>query len=335
MTNKYNNKLNKRAAIISLFAGILIFSVKLVAYLVTDSTAIFSDAAESVINIVAAAVALYSIILSSKPADEDHPYGHGKIEYFSAGFEGLLIAIAGIVIIYSAIEKIIIGVEPNQLGVGIILLVGSSLANMALSLYLKHVGNKTNSLTLIADSKHVMADVYTSFGIIFGLGIVILTDIPMFDPIIAIIVALNILYTGYKLVRESIGGLMNEVDRETMKLISSKIIEIRKPDWIDIHELRFWKSANNTFIDFHMVLPFYYTIKEAHKSDELILSEMKKLMPGTQVKIHLDYCDFQLCKFCEFIKCTERKHEFVEKAEWDQSRLTGIGIRKVNGLKEP
>lgn len=261
MSYQLNNiKLNKRAAKISLFAGVIIFITKFSAFLVTDSTAIFSDAAESVINIVAAAVALYSIIVSSKPADEDHPYGHGKIEYFSAGFEGLLIALAGFVIIYSGISKVISGAEPTKLGFGILLIGVSSLANMVLSLYLKGVGEKTNSLTLIADAKHIMADVYTSIGIIVGLGVVIVTDMPIFDPIIAIIVAINILFTGYNLVRESVGGLMNEVDSETMELISNKIVSIRKPEWIDIHELRFWKSANNTFVDFHLVLPYFFTI---------------------------------------------------------------------------
>ena len=336
MSNQLNNiQLNKRAAKVSLVAGIIIFITKFSAFLVTDSTAIFSDAAESVINIVAAAVALYSIIISSKPADKDHPYGHGKIEYFSAGFEGLLIALAGLVIIYSGVSKIIVGAEPTKLGIGILLLAVSSVANMVLSLYIKGVGEKTNSLTLIADAKHIMADVYTSFGIIVGLGVVIVTDIPIFDPIIAIIVAVNILFTGYNLVRESIGGLMNEVDSETMEVISNKIISIRKPEWIDIHELRFWKSANNIFVDFHLVLPYYFTIREAHKSDDLVLAEMDKILPGSQVKIHLDYCDFELCRYCEYSDCKERKEELVEKSEWNQNRITGIGIRKLNGLQEP
>ena len=334
-TQLKNIKLNKRAAKVSLFAGIIIFGTKFSAFLVTDSTAIFSDAAESVINIVAAGVALYSILVSSKPADEDHPYGHGKIEYFSAGFEGLLIALAGLVIMYSGISKIILGGEPTKLGLGILLLGVSSLANMVLSLYIKGVGEKTNSLTLIADAKHIMADVYTSFGIIVGLGVVILTDIPIFDPIIAIIVAINILFTGFNLVRESVGGLMNEVDSKTMKVISEKIVSIRKPEWIDVHELRFWKSANNTFVDFHLVLPYYFTIREAHKSDNLVLSEMDKILPGSQVKMHLDYCDFNLCKYCEYSDCKERKEELMEKSVWDQNRITGIGIRKINGLQEP
>ena len=335
MTINENNILKKRAAKVSLFAGIIIFITKLSAFLVTDSTAIFSDAAESIINIVAASVALYSIIISAKPADKDHPYGHGKVEYFSAGFEGFLIALAGLVIIYSAIEKIISGTGPSQLGLGIILLGASSIANLFLSLYIKKIGEKTNSLALVADAKHVLADVYTSFGIIVGLVVVLITDIPILDPIIAILVALNIFITGYKLVRESVGGLMNEVDVETLKLMSDKIISIRKPEWIDIHELRFWKSANNTFVDFHLVLPFYFTIKEAHRSDELVLAEMNKIIPGTQVKIHLDYCDFNLCKFCEFSECTKRENPIENKSEWDQNRLIGIGIRKTNGFQEP
>ncbi len=333
--NLNNINLKKRAAKISLWGGTIIFITKLVAFLATDSTAIFSDAAESVINIVASGVALYSIIISSKPADKDHPYGHGKIEYFSAGFEGLLIAIAGLVIIYSGIEKIIVGAEPTKLGFGIILIASTAIANFLLSQYITRIGKKTNSLTLIADSKHLMADVYTSTGIIIGLGVVIVTDISVFDPIIAIVVALNILITGYKLVRESVGGLMNEVDCDTMKSISTKIISIRKHEWIDIHELRFWKSANNIFIDFHLVLPYYFTIKEAHKSDELVVAEVDKIFPGSQVKIHLDYCDFELCKYCEFAKCKERKEALVEKTNWNQDRITGIGIRKINGLREP
>jgi len=330
-----NENLNMRAAKISLIAGIIIFAIKFSAYLVTYSTAIFSDAAESIINIVAAAVALYSIIISSKPADQDHPYGHGKIEYFSAGFEGFLIALAGLVIIYSGIEKIITGAGPSQLGIGILLLVASSGANLILALYLAKVGKKTNSLTLIADAKHILTDVYTSGGIIVGLGVVLLTNIPVFDPIIAIIVALNILYTGYKLVRESIGGLMNEVDLKTMNLITEKIIDIRKPEWIDIHELRFWKSANHVFVDFHLILPFYFTIVEAHKSDDLVVSELQKVLPGSQVKIHLDYCDFELCKYCQYAICEQRKEILTESSEWDSERITGIGLRKLNGLIEP
>jgi len=336
MTNSINNKKIKlRTATLSLIIGILLLLVKFSAYLITDSAAIFSDAAESVINVVAAAVALYSVMLSSKPADKDHPYGHGKIEYFSAGFEGLLIALAGIVIIYSSIDRIISGTQPFQLGTGILLIGISSIINLVLSLYIINNGKKTESLALIADGKHILTDVYTSGGIVVGLIIVMLTEIYIFDPIIAILVAVNIFVTGFKLVRQSVGGLMNEVEPDTLKKITKTIIDIRKSFWIDLHELRFWRSASTTFIDFHLVLPYYYSIKQAHDSDDLISEKIKEVLTESQIKIHLDYCSYELCKFCDYQKCFERKDDLSKKYEWDQARLTGPGLRKINGIIEP
>lgn len=214
-----------------------------------------------------------------------------------------------------------------------LLIAGSSIINLVLAMYIKRIGTETNSLTLIADAKHILADAYTSFGIIIGLGVVLLTDIIIFDPIIAIIVAINILYTGYNLVRESVGGLMNEVDTETMEIISDVIISIRKPEWIDIHELRFWKSANSIFVDFHLILPYYFTIKKAHKSDKLVADEIEKTFPGAQVIIHLDFCDFSLCKHCEFENCNKRKENLIKKIAWDKNRITRIAIRTNTGLE--
>jgi len=330
-----NKKIKLKAAKISLIVGSCLLVVKFAAYFITDSTAIFSDAAESVINIVASAVALYSVILSSKPADKDHPYGHGNIEYFSAGFEGFLIALAGIVIIYTSIIRIIAGTQPSKLGIGIFLIAASSIINLILSLYLIKNGKKTDSLALIADGKHILTDVYTSGGIIIGLIIVMITDIYIFDPIIAILVAVNIFFTGSKLVRESFGGLMNEVEPETLTKITQILIDIRRPYWIDLHELRFWRSASRTFIDFHLVLPFYFSIKRAHDSDDLISVKIKEVLPDSQIKIHLDYCGYELCKFCEYQECNVRAEELTTEYKWDQERLTGLGLRKLNGYPEP
>ncbi|MEN8191618.1 MAG: cation diffusion facilitator family transporter [Bacteroidota bacterium] len=330
-----NNKIKIKTAKISLVVGLVLLVVKFSAYFLTDSIAIFSDAAESIINVVASAVALYSIILSSKPADKDHPYGHGNIEYFSAGFEGLLVAIAGIVIIYTSIERIIIGSHPMQLGVGILLIGFSAVINLVLSLYIIRNGKKTDSLALIADGKHILTDVYTSAGIIVGLILVLITDIYIFDPIIAMLVAVNIFFTGFKLVRQSVGELMNEVDPEVMSKIAYKLIEIRRSCWIDLHELRFWKSASFTFIDFHLILPYYFSIKEAHDSDDLISEKLKEVLPNSQIKIHLDYCSFELCKYCGYQDCSERKENSSSEDQWDQDRLTGPGLRKINNLEEP
>ncbi|MFZ1280467.1 MAG: cation diffusion facilitator family transporter [Ignavibacteriaceae bacterium] len=256
--SNYSDQLaiRKKAAIISLVVGFGMFFIKIGAYLITGSAAIFSDAIESIVHVMATSMALYSIILSSRPADDSHPYGHGNVEYFSAGIEGFLIAIAAIVIIYESVVAIISGPELKQLGIGAVIITIASVVNLILGNYLIKTGKKTNSLTLVADGKHVLTDSITSFGVIAAVLLVIFTGIELLDPIIAILVALNILFTGYKLIRESIGGLMNEVKPETLNKLTDKLISIKKNYWIDIHELRFWQSGDKLFIDFHLILPY-------------------------------------------------------------------------------
>jgi len=202
-----NDQLNlrKKAAIISMTIGIGMFITKMTAYFITGSVAIFSDAAESVVHVAATGMALFSIILSSKPADESHLYGHGNVEYFSAGVEGFLIVLAAGFIIYQAILDIIAGPTLESLSIGVIFISAAGVVNLGLGYYLIRTGKKTNSLTLVADGKHVLTDAITSIGVIVGITLVIITDFVLLDPILAIIVALNILFTGYKLIRESIG----------------------------------------------------------------------------------------------------------------------------------
>jgi cation diffusion facilitator family transporter len=321
--NNDQYKLKKFAATLSLSVGIGMFIFKFSAYLITGSAAIFSDAAESVVHVLATSMALYSIVLSSRPPDKSHLYGHGNIEYFSAGIEGALIIIAGFVIIYEGVNDIIRGPELQKLGTGIIIISTAGVINLFLGWYLVKTGKKTNSLTLIADGKHVLTDSYTSLGVIVGITLVIITDIVYFDPIFAIAVALNILVTGFKLIRESVGGLMNETDPEILKKISGRLISIRKPYYIDIHELRFWKSSEDVFIDFHLTLPYYFNIKESHTEEEFITDEVKSELPNAQLKIHLDFCVPQLCKYCGHDKCHVREHDNTDKVKWDVNKLTG------------
>ena len=328
--NTYTEQLSirKRAAIISLIIGFSMFFFKIGAYLITGSAAIFSDAAESVVHVLATLMALYSIILSSRPADDSHPYGHGNVEYFSAGIEGLLIAVAAIVIIYEGVRAIIAGPELNQLGIGAIVITFAAFVNLLLGNYLIRVGKKTNSLTLVADGRHVLTDSITSFGVIVAILLVIITDIQLLDPIIAILVALNILFTGYKLIRESIGGLMNEVKPETLNKLSDKLISIKKEYWIDIHELRFWHSGDKVFIDFHLILPYYFNIKQTHEEENLIEAEIQKDFPLADLKLHLDYCIPQLCRFCGYPDCKVRIEPKTESFSWDRIKLIGNPIYK-------
>lgn len=323
-------KIRKRAAIISLIVGFSMFIFKIGAYLITGSAAIFSDAAESVVHVMATSMALYSIILSSRPADESHPYGHGNVEYFSAGIEGILIAVAAIFIIYEGVIAIITGPELKQLGIGAVVITFASMVNLLLGNFLIRTGKKTNSLTLVADGKHVLTDSITSFGVIAAVVLVIITGIQILDPIIAILIALNILFTGWKLIRESIGGLMNEVKPELLKKLSDKLISIKKNYWIDIHELRFWQSGDKVFIDFHLILPYYFNIKQTHEEENVIEAELQKDFSNADLKIHLDYCVPELCKFCAYTECQVRSEEHTKMFNWDINKLIGLPVYKQN-----
>ncbi len=313
----------RKAIYISFVVGVLLFAAKVIAYLLTDSNAIFSDAAESVVNIFATGMAVYSIILSLKPADKNHLYGHGNIEYFSAGLEGTMIVIAALVIFYNSILRIINGGELQQLGWGTLIIAFAGAVNLLTGLYLIRKGKETDSLTLIADGKHILADSFTSVGIVLGLLIVMWTGLEIIDPIIAIIVAVNILVTGYFLIRQSVSGLMLETDDKLLEEISNILIENRENFWIDIHELRFWKSANSVFIDFHLILPYYFTIKESHRTEEMIRDAIKEQIPSSQIKIHIDFCTNDLCKYCKFEECNVRKSSFSEDVKWDSLKLIG------------
>jgi cation diffusion facilitator family transporter len=321
--------LKKRAAYLSLFVGIIMFLSKMGAYLITGSAAIFSDAAESVVHVLATSMALFSIVLSSKPADESHLYGHGNIEYFSAGIEGFLIFAAAVFIIYTSIFDIINVPNLRKLNIGVIVVSAAGGINLFLGMYLVRTGKKTNSLTLIADGKHVLTDSYTSIGVIVGVSLVILTGLQILDPLFAIAVAVNILFTGYRLIRESIGGLMNETDPELLNRIVAEIRKLKQIYWIDLHELRFWRSGDIIYLDFHLILPYYFTIKQSHTEEKDIEEKLMKIFPNMQVKIHFDYCIPELCKYCGYYKCDVRQEERIILFDLNAEKMTGKPIYKL------
>jgi cation diffusion facilitator family transporter len=310
-----------RTAQLSLVVGLAMFFIKISAYIITNSSAIFSDAAESIVHILATGMVLYSIILSSRPPDKSHLYGHGNIEYFSAGVEGLLIIIAALTIIYFAGSDIILGAQPSQLNTGTILIGIAGIISTFLGLWIVKKGKQTNSLALIADGKHILTDAYTSLGVVIGLTLVILTDIYLLDPLIAMAVATNIIITGYKLIRESVGGLMMETDDELLVKITESIKSIRNNHHIDIHQLRFWKSAEIVFIDFHLTLPFFLNIRQSHDIEEEILNKLASDIKNSQVRIHFDFCEPFLCCYCKYEPCLERKSKFSKFIEWDKTKL--------------
>lgn len=321
-SHKSPSSLRKQAALISLLVGFVMLAIKTSAYLLTNSAAIFSDALESVVHIAATAMALYSVILSSRPPDDSHPYGHGKIEFVSAGIEGTLIVIAALGIIFEAVHGLTSGKVLVELDVGIYLTLGASVINLALGWFLINRGKATDSITLIADGKHVLTDSYTSFGVVVGLGLVELTGFELLDSIVAIIVAANILQSGYKLIRVSIGGLMDESDAETLTRIRDAVNKYRSPEWIDLHHLRVIRSGRMHHVDFHLTIPFYWNVERAHGFEkEITIMISESLGGGSQVLIHLDPCKSTFCKMCRVDPCPERKAPHNLSLDWTINKM--------------
>lgn len=305
-----------------LVAGALLLGAKFIAYLLTHSITILTDALESIINVVAGAFALYSLYLSSKPRDEDHPYGHGKVEFISAGFEGTLIVVAGALII---IKSIFAFFEPRTLehldiGLGIVII--SGVVNFGLGIWMVKIAEKENSLVLKADGEHLKSDAYSSFGILFGLGLIMLTGKQYIDNIVAIIFGLLIIYTGIKLVRKSLRGIMDEADLSTIQTIVDVLNKHRKTTWIDVHNLRIIQYGSRLHIDCHVTLPWYFTLEEAHEEMEEIARIINE-QNNEQVEffIHGDPCLEESCKICSIADCPVRKHAFEHTIEWNLDNI--------------
>jgi len=325
-----------RAISLSFVVGMLLMAMKFYAYRLTNSSAILSDALESIINVVASAFALGSIIFASLPPDENHPYGHGKIEYFSAGFEGALIIFAALGIFKMGWTYIFHPRHIPRLQEGLLLLLGAGIANLVLGLGLIRVGKKTRSLALVADGKHVLTDVYTSAGMLAGLFMVYMTGWYWLDGAIACLVGLNILVSGFSLMRESFSGLMNASEPQMLEDISELLARHRDEVWIDVHQLRAWRSGSLVHVDFHLILPRELTLDEAHREGKKLENLIRSHFEGDAgVLIHLDPCIDPDCPLCRRNMCRLRKEENAEHLIWTRETLTSQGgagerLRQMN-----
>lgn len=310
-------RLRRRAALISVGVGVVLLLVKFAAYLLTHSTAVLSDALESIVNVVASMFALFSVTMSSRPADNTHPYGHGKVEFFAAGFEGAMIVLAAALIIWSAVPGLINPPPLGPLDVGVVLLTVGGVANYLLGTYLIRTGRKARSDALVADGHHVHTDAYTSAGVIVGLILVSLTGWLRLDPFIAILVAINILVTGRRLIRASTAGLMDESDPAFLERIVAALARIRQPGWIWPHLLRARRSGAVWHVDFHLVLPRYWDLARSHQVQKVIepalLSKTNEL---GQVLAHFDPCTDTYCPLCDMADCAVRAAPFARAPEW-------------------
>jgi cation diffusion facilitator family transporter len=310
-----------RAGRMALVVGILIFAGKFAAYTLTGSTAVFADAMESTINIVSAGMLILALSIAARPPDPSHPYGHGKVEFLSAGIEGAAIAFAALLIFVQSIRELIEGPELHRLDLGLALLAVSAIANAGLGLKLTRVGQKTNSDALVADGRHVLADVWTSVGVIGGLIVVWLTGWIWADPMIAIAVAINVAWEGYRLLHDSMGGLMDEADESLIASTTSLLEAARRAPWIDLHGLRTWRSGARRHIDLHLTVPRYFDVDQVHAiHDEIEAALFDDDRHGGDVVVHFDPCDESECHHCTMADCLIRSHALVRSEAFTPDR---------------
>ena len=273
---------------LSIAAAFATIVLKGSAWYMTGSVGLLSDAMESFVNLAGALMALWMLTLAEQPADESHPHGHGKAEYFSSAFEGILILLAAAGIGYTAIDRLMNPQPLEAVGVGVLISVIASIINLATARILKRVGNAHNSIILEADAHHLMTDVWTSAGVITGISLVFLTGWLWLDPIIALVVAANIVWTGYQLMRRSADGLMDiALPPEKIQQIETLLAGYRG-DKLDFHALRTRQAGGRSFVTLHVLVPGHWSVKKGHDWAERIEADIRNTLPSTHVTTHLE-----------------------------------------------
>ncbi|HKC51074.1 MAG TPA: cation diffusion facilitator family transporter [Myxococcota bacterium] len=315
-----------RAGFVSLGAGIVILAVKLAAYLYTGSMALLADAAESSVNVIAASVMTFSVAVSRRPPDADHPYGHGKAEPLSAAVEGALIAGAALFIAVEAMRRLFVGSELGHLGTGMAISAVAGGGNLVLGLYLLRAGRRESSEALRADAVHVLSDTLTTAASIAALVAVTLSGVGMIDPIVAILVAGNLAWAGARVVRRSLTGLLDEADFGLLVRLANALEAARRPQWCDIHQLRSRKAGRRRHVDLHLVVPRYFTMDEAHRVEDGLEAALAKAVEGDEdFVVHIDPCRPVHCAGCAVPDCPVRAAPLSKPAAFDVDHLTQPG----------
>ncbi|HTI15165.1 MAG TPA: cation diffusion facilitator family transporter [Dictyobacter sp.] len=273
---------------LSIAAALFTMMVKFTGYFITGSVGLFSDAAESIVNLVAAIVGFWALTLAARPADEDHTYGHTKSEYFSSGVEGALILVAAIVIVYESLPRLFHPEPIEQAGLGLAFSVSGAVVNGILAWFMLQAGKKQRSITLEADAHHLFTDVLTTAGVLIGVLLVALTHLYILDPLIALIVAINIVWTGFKLLRETGLGLLDTaLPEEDQEKIASVLAPYRTQG-IQFHALRSRRAGTRRFISFHVIVPGKWSVLQGHTMCEEIERTIRQALPESTVFTHLE-----------------------------------------------
>ncbi|MEI6410941.1 MAG: cation diffusion facilitator family transporter [Bacteroidota bacterium] len=316
--------LNIRIQRLVVVVSICMFAIKVLAYFLTNSVAVLTDALESTVNVVTGFTGLYSLIISARPRDENHPYGHGKVELISASFEGVLILVAGLVIIYESIINLVHPHEIKQLDSGILLIAATGLVNYLLGWYCIQTGKKNHSIALTASGKHLQSDTWTTIGIVIGLVLIKFTGITWLDSGAAIIFGVVIMIEGSKIIRETIAGITDEADMDLLKQLIVLLNDNKHPNWIDLHNLRIIKYGSLLHLDCHLTVPWYYNVNQAHEDVDALEKLVANHFPhALEMFVHLDACvPPHACRICPVADCAERKQAFQERLVWTFENIT-------------
>ena len=317
-TQQQNLNIQKWIAAIS----VLLLAVKFSAYYLTHSVAILTDALESIVNVAAGFIGLYSLYISAKPRDVNHPYGHGKAEFLSAAVEGTLILSAGAVIIYKAVQHFIYPVPIHSIDKGMILVGITGLVNLGVGSLGFRYGKRNQSLALVASGRHLISDSYSTFGIVAGLLLMSFTKLVWIDGVMAVVFGVIIIYAGYRIVRRSIAGIMDEADEELLEKMVRVLNTNRKENWVDLHNLRVIKYGSILHVDCHLTVPWYLNVNEAHAEIEALGSLIKKEFGVSfELFVHSDGCLYVQCPICSKSDCPVRHHPFEKRIEWSLGNI--------------
>lgn len=324
---RQNIRVQQWVAVIS----VLLLVIKFIAYYATKSVTILSDALESIVNVVAGLIGLYSLYIAAKPRDKDHPYGHGKAEFLSAAVEGTLVITAGVMIIYKAIQHLINPVELQKIEYGIWLVAGTAIVNFIVGTLCINTGKRNDSLALISSGKHLQTDTWSTLGIVIGLVLIYLTGTQWIDSIVAILFALFIIYTGYNILRSSIAGIMDEADVKLLTRMVQMLNANRKENWVDLHNLRVIKYGSVLHVDCHLTVPWFININDAHREIDILAALIRKEFgESLELFVHSDGCLSFQCKICNKTNCPERKNNFEKQIPWT---LENVSQNKKHELK--
>jgi cation diffusion facilitator family transporter len=299
--------------------SVVLFLAKMLAWYLTHSVTVLTDALESIVNMAAGFLGWFSITLAARPRDTNHPYGHGKAEFLSSAVEGTLIIIAGLVIIYEAILHLIVPHQLEKLDLGVVLVAVAGGINYLAGRYAEMKGRKSNSMILISAGKHLQTDAYSTIAVIIGLLLLVVTNNKWMwlDSVVALCFAVITMITGYKVLRRSISGIMDEMDMVLIKEVIDLLQDKRQPQWVDLHNLRVIQYGSMMHVDAHMTLPWYHKVADADKQIHVLESLIKEHF-GDQVElfIHIDGCMPYQCKLCSLEGCPERQEPFSKQMEW-------------------